>query len=57
MMLFVEYDRQMLAIQVCADLNSMNSDREIGNLIRLAKNMKDVHRLAVVSGKENSDNR
>ena len=50
MMLFVEYDRQMLAIQVCADLNSMNSDREIGNLIRLAKNMKDVHRLAVVSG-------
>lgn len=39
-----------MAIQVCADLNSMNSDREIGNLIRLAKNMKDVHRLAVVSG-------
>ena len=37
------------AIQVCANLNDVNSDRETGNLIRLAKNMKDVRRLVVVS--------
>ena len=39
-----------MAIQVCTDLNSTTSDREIGNLIRLAKRMKDVQRLMVVSG-------
>ena len=38
-----------MAIQVCMDLNSTTSDREIGNLIRLAKSMKDVQRLMVVS--------
>ena len=40
---------QGMAIQVCTDLNSVTSDREIGNLIRLAKNMKEIHRLVVVS--------
>ena len=38
-----------MAIQVCTDLNNVASDREIGNLIRLAKNMKDIQRLVVVS--------
>ena len=37
------------AIQVCADLNDLTAERETGSLIRLAKNMKEVRRLIVVS--------
>ena len=40
---------QNTAIQVCTDLNNMTSEREIGNLIRLAKSMKDIQHLIVVS--------
>ena len=38
-----------IAIQVCTDLNSMTADREIGNLTRLVRGMKEIHRLMVVS--------
>lgn len=40
---------QGTAIQVCLDLNDQTSGREIGNLIRLAKNMKEIRRLIVVT--------
>ena len=40
---------QGVAIQVCTDLNNLTSEREIGNLARAAKNMKDIHRMVVVS--------
>jgi len=37
------------AIQVCVDLNDQTAGREIGNLVRLAKNMREVRRLIVVT--------
>ncbi len=40
---------QGTAIQVCLDLNDLTSDREIGNLVRLSRQMDMVHHLIVVT--------
>ena len=40
---------QGIAIQVCMDLNDLTSEREIGNLVRLSKNMQGIKHLLVVT--------
>ncbi len=40
---------QGVAIQVCMDLNDLTSEREIGNLVRLSKNMQEIKHLVVVT--------